>query len=406
MTLTETALTPFATGYGRVMAEDTWSAISQVNGRAIVVSDALSVGSILPVGSQIIGVDPRDYEIGLARATVSRDSAFASLQELDATETNTRASIELERRIETIRKGELDRQMTLLERGNVAQTRVDTSIRDLLAQERAVLNLENALRLLPSQRASLEATISTRIVEIEEAERALQNTTISTPLTGRVTAKSVSPGQFVRVGDTLATIESTSASEVVPEFQTRVLGNLFSVLVDDSAQADMTGLDQSDAFALLKRLNLTAEVRLQSGEQSFFWPAKLVRFDGSVDATTGTVGLVVRIEDPSQPDPNRRGPPLTNGSFVEVTLIAPAPVIALRIPRDAIHRDADAQFVYVVDAETRLTRKDVVIGAAQDDMVVARSGLNKGNRIVLSDPRPAVIGMLLDPIDAAAVVSK
>ena len=390
--------TPSADGYGRVEAEDSWSAISQVQGRAVFVAPDLDEGAIVEAGTEIIRIDPRDYEIGLARAVASRDSALAALEELTASEENTRSTIALEKRIEELRQGELERQKTLLERGNAAQAKVDEAVRTLLAQEKVVLSLENSLRLLPAQRASLQATIDTRVVEIEEAERALANTSIFAPLTGRVTTKSVSEGQFVRVGDALTAIESTNASEVVAEFQTRVLRNMFATLQTSISREDMIGLGASDASVLLKRFNLKAQVRMKSGDRSFFWPAEFLRFDGSADPTTGTVGLVVRIANPSVPDPERARPPLSNGSFVAVSLSLPEPVAALRVPRSALHIDENGSFVYAVDAKSRLTHQPVEIGTIQDDMVVVLSGLSEGDQIVLSDPRPAVVGMLLSPL--------
>lgn len=392
---------PSASGFGRVMAEDSWSAIAQVQGRTTFIASQLDVGSVIEGGTEILRIDPRDYEISLARATASRNSASAALEESIASEKNTKATMELERGIEEVRRSELERQETLLSRGPGTQAKVDAAVRDLLAQEKVILSLENSLRLLPAQRASLQATYDTRLVEIEEAERALANTTIKTPMmTGRVTAKSVSDGQFVRVGDTLATIEATSASEIVAAFQTRVLGNFFSVLEGQRPMDRLEMMAATDAFDVVERFGLTAEVRLKSGEDTFSWPAKLIRFEGVADPTTGSVGLVVRVKNPSLPNPERRHPPLINGSFVEVRLSSSEPVQALRIPRAAIHAEDAAEFVYVVDGQSRLARSEIETGAVQGDTISVVSGLTAGDRLVLSDPRPAVIGMLLEPVEA------
>ncbi|MDX8350047.1 hypothetical protein SLH49_18815 [Cognatiyoonia sp. IB215446] len=398
LTLAETSIVPFAVGYGRVEAEDTWSAISQVEGRTVFVADDLDVGRVLSEGTEIVRIDPRDYEIALARATAARDSALASLEELEATEANTRSTIELETRIEDVLRGELERQQTLLERGSVPQATVDASVRALLAQEKVVLNLENSLRLLPAQRTSLEATIATRTVEIEEAERALANTAVSIPLTGRVIERGVSFGQYIRTGDTLVSIESTASSEVVAEFQTRVLGNFFGSLEGTIDRNAIVGMEAGDAFEILRQFGLSAEVRVTSGAEVTTWPAELVRFDGSADATTGTVGLVVRVDEPTQPSLQRPGPPLINGTFVEVRLIAAEALPAIRVPRDAIRQDKGEIFVYVADQSDQLARRPVVTGAVQDDQVTIAEGLSSGDRVVLSDPRPAIIGMSLEPL--------
>lgn len=400
LVLEETAITPFASGFGRVEAEETWSAISQVEGRAVFVEDNLDVGRVLKKDTEIIRVDPRDYEIALARATANRDGVSASLEELTATEANTRSTIELETRIQDVLSNDLERQKTLLERGSVAQATVDTALRALLAQEKVVLSLENSLRLLPAQRASLEATMATRTVEIEEAERALSNTKVSIPLTGRVTERGVTMGQYVRVGDTLARIESTAASEIVAEFQTRVLGNFFGSLGDTIDRDAFLNMESDDAFEVLRQFDLKAEVVLSTGPGEVVWPAEIVRFDGSADATTGTVGLVVRVDDPMRPSVTREGPPLINGSFVEVRLIAPRAISALRVPRDAVREDENSTFVYVMDEDARLAHRPVETGVVQDDKYVITEGLQEGDTLVLSDPRPAIVGMKLAPLAA------
>lgn len=402
MVLQESLATPFASGFGRVEAEDTWSAISQVEGRAVFVAGDLDVGRVLADGTEVIRIDPRDYEIALARASASRDSAVASLDELEASGTNTRSTIELEGRIQAVLRKELERQETLLRRGSVAQAVVDTSVRALLAQEKVVLTLKNTLRLLPAQRTSLEATIATRVVEIEEAERSLANTVISIPLTGRVTARTVSPGQYVRVGDTLVTVETTDASEVVAEFQTRVLGNLFGALEGSFDRADVREMDTGDAFSVLRQLDLRAEVRMTNGQEVFTWPADLVRFDGSADRITGTVGLVVRVRNPNRPGNSQAGPPLTNGTFVEVRIMAADPSPALRVPRSVVRQEDGLSFAYLADADNRLVRRTITTGVVQDDRVIVLDGLSPGDVVVLSDPRPAVTGMKLDPVPAVA----
>ena len=199
--VTEVAATPFrpsVTGYGRVAAASTWSAISQVQGRAVEVNPEISPGWIVDEGDLLVAIDPRDYEIALAKAETARDSARASLRELDATAANTRETLKLERRIEAFLQTEFERQSNLLERGNVAQSVVDQATRTLLSQQKVVLELENRLNLVPVQREIHETSLATRRAEIEEAGRNLQRTRIVAPLTGRISRKSVSQGQFVR----------------------------------------------------------------------------------------------------------------------------------------------------------------------------------------------------------------
>lgn len=392
-------LTPTITGYGRVVAEESWSAISQVNGRAEKVLEALDVGNVIGAGTEIIRIDSRDYQIALSSAVTARDSAQASLDELDAKEANTRATITLEKRIEQVLQADMERHETLFAKGSVSQKLVDTALRALLVQQKLVLDFENALRLVPAQRNALIASLSTRNAEIEEAERALANTSISTPLKGRVVERQVANGQYVRVGDTLAKLDSTDASEVMAAFQTRVLGNFFLTLqaADPERITDRSGM--TEVFDILRGLDLQASVHMSVGDIVYSRPAALVRFDGNADAATGTVSLVVRVDDPFGLVNHRAGPPLSNGTFVEVHLAGPTPVSAFRIPRSLVRAAEDgSRFVYTMNAQNRLTRTPVETGPVHGNLVSIDSGLPIGAMLVLSDPQPAIIGALLDPI--------
>ena len=389
---------PSVIAYGRAAAASSWTAISQVQGRAVNVSPDLSAGRIVNEGDLLVAIDPRDYESALAKAETARDSARASLRELDATEANTRETLKLERRIEEFLQTDFDRQSDLLDRGSVAQSAVDQATRTLLAQQKVVLDLQNRLNLVPVQREIHETTLATRNAEIEEARRNLDRTRILAPFTGRVSGKSVTLGQFVRAGDNLLAIESIDAAEVLAEFRPQTLGNFFRTIVGDDPAALMIAEETREILEVIAGLDLVATVHPTSGE-SYFWPAEFTRFSGRADERTGAVGIAVQVDAPGLPDPATRRPPLINGTFVEVRLSAPEVTNAIRIERSALRTDPDGvDFVFLVDQDSRLSRRDVVVGPVVNDQVVVLSGLERGDRIVLSDPRPAVYGMLLAPV--------
>ena len=288
------------TGFGRVEAATTWSAISQVQGRTVTVSPEISVGEIVAEGELLIAIDPRDYETALAKALTARDGAEASLAELDTRRENILATIELERRIAAFLQTELERQSSLLARGNVAQSVVDQATRSLLTQQKIVLELENSLNLIPVQRRSLETTLAAREAEIEEAERNLERTKMRAPFTGRVSRASVAQGQFARVGDNLLTIESIEAAEIVAEFQPLPLrAMLRSMIGSDIDLRPLIPEELREAFDVVKELNLQASVHSTS-IAGYTWPAELVRFSGRVDEQTGSLGLVVKVDRPAR----------------------------------------------------------------------------------------------------------
>lgn len=393
------SFTASVSGFGRVEAEQSWQAIPQVSGRVIDVFDGLAVGSIVKDGATLIRIDPRDYEIARSKAEASLASAQANLEEIDAELANNQASLELEQKIESFLQTEFDRQQALVDRGTVSQSVLDLATRELIAQQQKVLGLQNTIALSPVQRLSLEAAVATAEAELEEAERNIANTTITAPFTGRVAEESVADGQFVSLGDRLVTLEATSAAEVVAAFQPRTLGALIGTIVNGDA-ANLLDFE-SDQIALdfLKRLNLQATVRLSAGNLSFSWPAEIVRFSGTVDDVTGAFGIVVRVDDPSRPNPAQRRPPLNTGTFVEVILSAPEAVSQLLVDRAALHTAGDgSRFVYLVDDDSRLKRATIETGPTIADNVLVTVGIEAGEILVLSDPQPAVIGMLLEPV--------
>ena len=62
------------------------------------------------------------------------------------------------------------------------------------------------------------------------------------------------------------------------------------------------------------------------------------------------------------------------------------------MPRSAIYDGG----VYVLDADSRLRRRDIAVQFVQGSFAVISSGLKGGESLVVSDPTPAVDGMLVD----------
>ena len=64
----------------------------------------------------------------------------------------------------------------------------------------------------------------------------------------------------------------------------------------------------------------------------------------------------------------------------------------------------------MVDPANRLSRREVAVLFAQSDFLCIGSGLDVGMRVVVSDPTPAIEGMLVTPVNdeklAAALVAQ
>lgn len=386
-------------GFGRVDPIATWQAVSQVSGRVVSLPSDFSTGTILDENVEAVAIDPRDYEIALAKARANLATARADLEELNVEELNTVAQVGLEEQVEAFLQSEYDRKASLVQSGASTQATLEQANRDLLKQQRTVLDLRNQVALYPVQRVSIDATIKTREVEVEEAERNLALTKIQTPFRGRISNTSLNIGEFVSVGATLLELDDVSAAEISAAFQPSDLTRALRAIVPASGMPDIEAGNGGEAVNFLKSLGFKAFVQQKVGDVEHQWPADLIRFSGTADTSTGAVDLVVRVENPRVPDPETGRPPLNTGSFVEVVLARPGDGDVIAVPRAALQYTGDgATFVYTLSGENTLARADIMVQSIVADQAIVSSGLNSGDVVVLSDPQPAILGMALAPV--------
>ncbi len=390
-----------AIGFGRVEAGQSWSAISEIQGRVVEEPDGLDIGSIVEQGQNLIAIDRTDYELSRQKSQANIENVTAQLAELARQEENSISLRAFETRILAVAQAEYERVQALLERGTGTQAAVDTAQKALLAQETSLASLNNTLALYPAQRASLEATLAVRQAELKEVERSLEKTKIVAPFRGRVADINAEIGQFVRTGDNLITLESTETAEVVAEFQPRA----FASLMFGGPQAVFLPgqvVETSQFTSLMKTMGITARVTLNSAEITADWPAEIVRLRGTMDAETGAMGIVVEVTEPLKLTPGLARPPLHSGTFVSVVLTAEPQGKVIAIPRHAVHLADDGHpFVYLANDASRLEIRDIETGQVIGGDILVRKGLNGSETLILGSPRPPVPGLKLTLVDTS-----
>ncbi|WP_299667647.1 efflux RND transporter periplasmic adaptor subunit [uncultured Ruegeria sp.] len=383
-------------GYGRVEPARDWSAVSEVEGRIDAIPGDLAVGSVVEAGDVLFEIDVTDYELARQKAQANITSVEAQLCESERQEENTRKTLELQERTKAVAQNEYDRVASLVERGASIQAALDTAQKTLLAQSNSVLTLENTLALYPAQRESLEATRAVRMSELREAERSIEKAKISAPFRGRVSEIGVEAGQFARTGDILLVLDDTSAAEVTAEVQPKTFAPIF-MAARGKGEAPAEGIDTSRVMEFLTDAGISAEVRVSLENRVLSWPAKLERMRGTLDADTATMGVVVRVEDPTIGQPHLQRGPLESGALVSVIFSSEPMENTIVVPRSALrYGDDGAAFVYLADAQDRLAKSAVKVGHSIGEGAIILSGLEGGDRLVLSEPSPPVIGMALD----------
>ena len=394
----ESTIVPRITGYGTVRPSKVWNAVAQVGGQVNYVHPDFRRGAILDAGTEIIRIDPADYELAIAEAQANIRAAEANLSELKVTKENSRELLELEKRSLELKESQLQRTLDLQGRGTVSQSTLDTERRDTIAQRFKVKDIENTLRLLPTQIEVQEQQIAVNKAKLETALLNLQRTVVQLPFRGRISQVSAEETQFVQAGFVLGSADDIAVSEVEAQFSIAQLSGFGRTAAIGSNQ----DFGVQNFPNLVRRSGLHAIVRLTSSVVPVEWKAEVVRISDEVAARTRTVGIVAAVEGSyRQAVPGRR-PPLAKGMFVEVELRGRQVAGKIVVPRSAL-REGRA---YILREDNRLEIRSVETGLVQGDTVVVERGLEDGERVVVTDLIPAVEGMLLDPQEDSALADE
>ncbi len=384
----QVAIVPRVLGYGTVSPEKIWNAAAQVSGEIVYVHKDFKKGAILPADTEILRISPADYELAIAQSEANIRSSGAKLTELEVSEQNTKLALKIEQRALELREKELARKQELLASGTVAQSAVDQEMRDTLTQRQRVQDLENSLRLIPTQKAVETEQKAVFQAQLEDAMLDLARTSIKVPFAVRIAEASVEISQFVQVGQTLAVADSIKTAEIEAQVPITRFRDLTSMM---SKEGLPVGITPETLTRLIATLGFKVIVRLKTGEQSVEWEGRFARVSDTVDPNTRTLGLIMAVDDAyAQAIPGVR-PPLTKGMFVEVELSAATTEPRVIVPRSALY---DGK-LYVANAEDRLEIRTIETGLTQGAFVEVTSGLEAGERVVVSDLSPAIAGMLL-----------
>jgi membrane fusion protein, multidrug efflux system len=384
------SLVPRVAGFGSIYPGTVWSAIAQVAGEVVYVHPDLKKGAILAAGTEIVRISPADYELAITQAKANIRSGEAKLAELNVTQLNTADLLKIEKHGLELREAELKRKQDLRSRGTIAQSALELEQRETLAQRKKLQDLENALRLLPTQHIVQQAQVAVYKAQLDSAELNLARTHIKLPFSARIAEVKVEAEQFVQSGGTLVTADSLDVAEVEAQIQI----SQFRAMVHASAAGGLQdGISAQSLSRIINSIGMEATVRLRTGNDVVEWPARFTRISDTVDPKTRTIGVIVAVDGAyAKAIPGER-PPLTKGMFVEIEIRTAAKQTGIVVPRAAFHEGK----LYVVNAEGRLDIRQVTIGLVQGDLAAISKGIAPGERIVVSDLIPAVAGMLLMP---------
>jgi membrane fusion protein, multidrug efflux system len=291
------------------------------------------------------------YQIERPPFQAQVDAAKANVEQLEAQHRNAQVSLE--------------RAVALLRTPAGQQSSVDSA----LASER-----------------SLAAQIDGAKAQLETAQINLDYTDMYAPIDGKITATQVTEGNVVSpTSGTLATIVSQDPMYVLYPIAVR------------------TGLDLRDRYAKKGGFSaVVVKVRLPNGR--IYGPTgKLDYVSPIIDENTDTVTVRAVIPNPliaglpsGTPVPRE----LFHGEFVTVMLEGVQPITVLAIPRAAVLRDQQGDYVYVVDAQNKAQVRRIQQGQSTPSTAVITNGLSEGELVISEGLQRVRAGETVSPAPA------
>ena len=320
---------------GTVTASREVALKARVAGDVIYLSPRFVPGGLISKGKEILRLDPSDYEVEVKKAESALEKAQADLTLEQGSQTIAREELRL------LRETSMD---------GVAPT-------DLVLRK--------------PQLQQAKASVASAKADLRKARLDLKRTKVTAPFNAMIIERNVNLGSHVASQGELATIVDTDEywiKAVIP-------------------------LDQLKNLDLDREGGCPAVIRSQAYQGA--WEGRAVRAAGKLSETSRMATVIVVVSDPlglkSGGEPER----LMLDDYVSVKIEGRTLDSVIDLPRAAL-RDGDTVWV---ENNGTLDIRPVTLAMKQGDRVFVNSGLETGDRVVISDLSTPVKGMKIQVMD-------
>ena len=251
-------------------------------------------------------------------------------------------------------QSDLARYQQLAKQDSIAQQQVADQIA-LVAQDKAAITTDQAM--------------------VKTAELNVAYTHIVSPVTGRVGLRLVDPGNYLQPSDATGIVVITQIDPISVVFTTPE-DNLprISARLNSGAQLKVTVLDRDNVSALAT--------------------GTLTTYDSQIDVTTGTIRMRATFDNPNAV--------LFPQQFVNVRLLVDTMTGATLAPNPAIQLGASGNFVYLLNDNSTVSKRDIVTGPGNGKRTVITSGLKVGDKVVIDGVDRLRDGATVKVVDSPA----
>ena len=324
------------------------------------------VGSVVTPETVLAVVDERRYSLVVAQAKAAVEEAEASAR---ATEAAMASAAARTARV----TAELDEARSNLARwtalrakdpGFVSEEKilgVESGAKSLAASldEAKAGEAEAAARLRQAK-----ATVESRQATVAIAAKNVEDTRIRSPIAGVVETRHVAAGQYVKVGEAVAT------------------------LVDVSKLRLRFSVSESESVRLVTGQSVGFRVKAFAGRE---FRAQLFHVDATADAATRMVDCLATVTDGD--------PSLRPGFFAQVDAEIARKDAALVVPEGALLATEKGFVAYVVE-DGRAVARPLALGMhTKDAHVEVLAGLAAGERLVVGGAQNLTNGVVVEVVE-------
>ena len=328
---------------GSMQPDETVSVSSEVAGRVARISG--DFGQTVRKGVVLAELETTEFLIDIERKRAAISQTLARLgldpNNFEKTPESTPAIRQATAQMEDA-KSKYDSAAKLVQSGDISRERFTELEKSLRAREEAVAGTKDEMRTQWASIASLKA-------DLKSAEKRRNDTLIRAPFDGIISARMVSPGQYLK--------ENTPVMTVVKTFPLRL-----RLEVPETAAA---------MLKVGEKLTFTTDAI--PGET---FPATLRELNPTLDPKSRTLTAEARC--------TKNDPRLRPGMFVQVKLVTSSGSKVVAVPRNAIYTVAGLNKLFVI-ANGRAYEKRFVPGQEFGGSVEIPGGVvNEGDQVAIT----------------------
>ena len=384
-----------AIAFGSIEAATSLTVKAEINGKISYIHPDLKPGSSLAHGTVVLRIEPTAFELSLAQSTAGLAGSEHSLKQLQVEQKTTQQFLKIAQKNFELGYKDLESSAKLLTQKVISPSKYNIAEQKQLQLQQQVEDLQGKLASFPSRSAVLVAQINKSKAQLDQSQDILNRTEIKLPFAARIGQVNIEKGEYVGIGGQLFEALGLEAVEVTAQLPLKQFSSL--LVIDGHQELKLQSPEQ--ILSQFEDIDLDVNIQLVQGvEENTMWHGELVRISEAVDPTTNTIGLVVRVENPYDGVLPGIKPPLLKGMFVRVEFIAP-PIQQMVLPRKAIHQGR----VYIVNKDDKLEIRSVSITRKQGELVVLETGVETGEKIIITDIVPVIEGQPLNAILATEI---